>query len=153
MSMELYIISDERLAAIDAWQRAIDADGYALRLSTSMPLTDVNGTLPVVINRKSTVFECTPLSIETLLAEFPDIHFSRRWTYVLALRWGGDIDAGVAAYMAAASYAKATSGVILDGEEGTVISAERARAIASEIDRDRSTVDAALRMVMNHYKK
>lgn len=42
MSVELYVFSDAALDSISDWQKAIDAEGFALRLSDDGPLAELN---------------------------------------------------------------------------------------------------------------
>jgi hypothetical protein len=56
MSMEVYVLSGDQLESIGAWQRAIDARGFPLRLSTERIFADLRGALPAVIDGKSTAF-------------------------------------------------------------------------------------------------
>ena len=51
------------------------------------------------------------------MAESPGLDFGHEWTHALSFRWGADIYASPAAYMAGAAYAKATDGIVLDCEE------------------------------------
>jgi hypothetical protein len=110
MSMEVYVLSDEQLPSIEAWQQSIDAAGFALRLSTERPFAALRGALPVILGDRASSFECDHWDAATLMAEMPDVAFGRPWAYALAFRWGADIDGGAAAYMAAAAYATATGG-------------------------------------------
>jgi len=64
-----------------------------------------------------------------------DIDFGRRWTQTLAFRFGGDFHALWGAYAAAAAYAKATEGVVLDGESGEVLAPDNAARAARDIER------------------
>lgn len=153
MSMELYILSDIKLASIGDWQKSIDEDGQKLRLSTARLFNDLHGGLPVTIGSTKTAFECDHWEVEDVIDGSPNIRFGRRWKYALAFRWGGDIDAGVAAYAAAASYAKATDGVILDCEEGQIISPQRALEISNEIAGGRAQIEAAVRMATEMFQK
>jgi hypothetical protein len=153
MSMELYIFSDRRLTSIGAWQRAIDTQGFPLRLSAGIPFTAVQGALPVKFRDKPTSFECDHWKASTLIAESPDIDFGRQWKCALAFRWGSDVYAGISAYMAGSAYAKATDGVLLDCEEGKIISAQRAAEIGFEMERGIPMIEAAVRKVMEQFRR
>jgi hypothetical protein len=87
------------------------------------------------------------------MAESPHIDFGRRWKHALVLRWGSDPYAGAAAYLAGSAYAKATGGVLLDCEEGKIISAQRAAEIGFELERGIPMIEAALRKVMEQFRK
>lgn len=153
MSLEIYVLSDQMLTSISKWQIAIDASGFPLRLSTENAFDTLRGALPVRLNDRLTAFECDHCSATDLINDYSDIDFGRSWSKALAFRWGGDIDAGVAAYAAAASYAQATGGVILDCEEGDIISPQRAGEIAAEIDASRADVAAAVRKALEQMQK
>lgn len=43
MSMELFVLSDRRLASIAEWQRAINAESFPLRLSPETPFEELDG--------------------------------------------------------------------------------------------------------------
>jgi hypothetical protein len=135
MSMELYVMSDVQLASIAAWQQAIDASSFRLRLSEARPFSELRGVLPVQLSGRQTAFECGHWDAADFIAEASDIDFGHRWKYALAFRWTGNPYEGIAAYMAAGAYAKATGGVILDCEEGKIILPERAGEIAQDIER------------------
>jgi hypothetical protein len=154
MSMELYILSDVKAPSIAAWQQAIDARGFDLQLSTQWALADLNGALPVRIKGAEATFECVHWDAAPLIAELAEdeIEFDRPWTYVLALRWGIEIPACVAAYYAAAGYADATGGVIFDCEEAKIISTQRAADIAREIDEQAPMIEAAVARVTAQYR-
>jgi hypothetical protein len=153
MSMEIYVLSDRRLASVDAWQKAIDQGGFPLRLSTETPLAKLHGALPVVLERLQTAFECDHRSATALMAETPSVDFGRAWTYALAFRWGGDVYAGASAYAAAAAYAAATGGAVLDCQEGKLISADRAADVSRELTGGKAVVDEAIRWVVEQFKK
>jgi hypothetical protein len=153
MSMEIYVVSDQRLGSVDAWQKAIDESGVALRLSTATPFEDLHGALPVVLDQRQTTFECDHWNATELMAETPNVAFGRAWTCALAFRWGGDVYAGASAYAAAAAYAAATGGVVFDCQEGKLISTQRAIERSRELEHSKSVVDEAVRRVMEQFKK
>ncbi|MBI3699281.1 MAG: hypothetical protein HY242_02385 [Afipia sp.] len=145
MSMELYVLSDRRLESIDAWQFAIDANGFPLRLSSDMAFEKLHGVLPAWLNGRQTAFECGHWDAAELMAESPDIDFGSRWKYALSFRWGSNVYDGIAAYIAGGAYAKATRGVLLDCEENKIISSKRAGEIAGELERGIPLMEEAMR--------
>lgn len=153
MSMELYVLSDRQLESIAAWQIAIDASHFPLRVSLSTPFARLNGVLPVQLGDRQTVFECVHWNAAELMAELADIDFGRRWKFVLAFRWTGNPYEGIAAYMAAGAYAKATGGIVFDCEEGKIISPERAGEIAREIERDIPMIEEMVRKAVEKIRK
>lgn len=154
MSMEIYVLSDRRLESIGDWQEAIDKVGLSLRLSTATPFSDLHGALPVVLGQRATAFECDHCNAKELMDDPPaEVDFDRAWTYALAFRWGADIYASASAYAAAAAYAAATDGVVLDCEEGQLISPQRAAEISRELEQSQPLIDEAMRRLMEQYQK
>ena len=47
MSMELHVLSDRPLNSVVEWQRAIDREGFQLRLSSDIQFATASGMLPV----------------------------------------------------------------------------------------------------------
>ena len=153
MSMELYILSNRRLSSIGEWQRAIDVQGFPLQLSDWAPFATVHGALPVKFRDKATSFECDHCNAKQVIAEWSAIDFGRHWQHALAFRWGGDTYAGAAAYLAGSAYAQATGGVLLDCEEAKIISARRAAEIGFDLERSIPMIEAAVRKVVEQFRK
>src|SRR5262245_49287240 len=107
MAMELFVLSDRRLASIAEWQQAITAEGFPLVLSTETPFETLDGFLPAQFGEKPSGFECTHWDARDLIDGHPKVDFGHRWLHVLAFRWGGsNIFETPAAYIAGAAYAK-----------------------------------------------
>lgn len=153
MSMEVYVLSDQQLPSISAWQQAIDAAGSTLRLSTDRPIDELHGALPVTFDGRASSFECDHWNAAELMAEMPDVGFGRRWAFALAFRWGADFDAGASVYMAASAYASATGGQMFDCEEGRLISLERAGEIARDFIRTKPMVEEMIRQAFDKPRK
>ncbi len=148
MSMELYVLSDRRLKSIADWQAAISAEGFPVSLTTGVPLEELNGIFPVQLGGQLTDFECVHWRGPEVMAEMADVDFGHPWVHVLALRWGADLYAGPAAYMAAAAYAKAAGGVLFDCEEGKIITPKQAARIGRELEQAIPEAQAFLRRLM-----
>jgi hypothetical protein len=136
MSIEIYVLSDRCLQSIDAWQQAIDSEGFDLRLDTSRPLAALGGHLPAQRGDQHAGFECDHWDPADIFNNCDDIDFGHRWSKVLAFRFGGDFHALWGAYAAAAAYARATGGVVFDSEAGEVFSPDQAAQAARDIERD-----------------
>lgn len=136
MSIEIFVLSDRRLASMAEWQRAIDAEGFDLKLDASSPFEQLNGHLPAHRGAQHAGFECDHSDPADVMESCTGIDFGRRWTQALAFRFGGDFHALWGAYAAAAAYAKATEGVVLDGESGEVLTPDNALAAAHDLERD-----------------
>jgi len=141
MSIEIYVLSDRRLASIAEWQQAIDREGFALRLSTEASFDALGGHLPAQWGDKHAGFECDHWKGSAVIDEIPDVEFGRRWKHALGFRFGGDYGALLGAYAAAAAYARATDGVVFDGESGEVLTPEKAVQAARDIERDLPKVE------------
>lgn len=89
------------------------------------PFEELDGILPVHLGDRRTSFECVHWDARVLMAESPGLDFGHEWTHALSFRWGADIYASPAAYMAGAAYAKATDGIVLDCEEYRIFTPQR----------------------------
>lgn len=136
MSIEIFVLSDRRLAAMAEWQQAIDSEGFTLKLDASRPFEAMSGYLPAQRDEQEAGFECDHWDPSEIIENCPDIDFGRAWTQALAFRFGGDFHALWGAYAAAAAYARATGGVLFDGESGEVLPPDKAAEIARDIERD-----------------
>lgn len=150
--MELYVFSDRRVASIAEWQEAIDAEGFKLWLSSDRPMDALQGMLPVRLGDRRTVFECDHWDVGALISESPDINFDHSWKNALAFRWGADLYAGPAAYMAGAAYAKVAGGIVFDCEEHRIISPQRAAEIARDLERSLPEIEAVVARVVARLK-
>jgi hypothetical protein len=142
MAMEIFVLSDKELASIDEWQAAIDAQGYSLKLDTSTNFQAHAGFLPARLYGKLTGFECDHWPAAEFMAGDPDTDFGHDWKFVVAFRWIGDFNEMLAACMAAAAYADATEGVVLDDQEAKIRTAaeatEEARRLAAKYAKNAS---------------
>jgi hypothetical protein len=145
MAMELFVLSDRQLESIGAWQAAIDAEKFPLRLNDDRPLDVLKGFLPVLLRGIRTGFECGHWSAEVFIRGRPDVNFGHKWGYVLTFRWGGDLNQLQSAWMAAAAYAKATGGIVFDDEEGKVHTTAEALEMVKDIERGIPIAEAFLR--------
>jgi hypothetical protein len=134
MSLEFSVLSDRRLGSTAEWQQAIDAEGFPLRLDPACVLAEASGFFPAHFGEKLTGFECYHDDAAEMIASYPDIDFGRPWAHALGLRIIGDENELRAAFMAATAYARATGGVVWDGESGEVMSPDRAAEVTREID-------------------
>jgi hypothetical protein len=144
MAMELFVLSDRELNSIAEWQAAIEAQGFALKLDDTDFETH-SGFLPAKLNGKLTGFECDHWAADEFMRENSDINFGHNWRFVLAFRWIGDFNELLAVSIAAAAYATATSGVVLNDQEGILRTAVEALDEARHIERDMPRLEAIAR--------
>jgi hypothetical protein len=135
MSVELMVLSERRVASMPDWQQAIDMEGLSVTLAADASIEMLDGFLPVRSSDTQTGFECDHCEVEEILTLYPNVNFGRRWSYGLVFRWGGDLDACLAASISAAAYAKASGGVVFDPQEGSVTSFQEAFIQAKEMRR------------------
>jgi hypothetical protein len=130
MAMELWVLSDKQLNSIAEWQSAIDIEGFPLKLSEKLQFEKLDGFLPSHLRGDLTGFECNHWNASEFMRDASDIDFGHDWKYVLAFRWGGNFNELRAAWIAGASYAQATGGVVFDDQEGKIRNAAEAREVA-----------------------
>jgi hypothetical protein len=136
--MEICVLSDVRLNSLSEWQHAIDAEGFALRLSGAKPFAELRGLLPSYLHNQKTAFECHHVPAKEMIDTYDNIEFEHEWKYVLAFVWGGDFTAMQAAWMAATAYARATSGAVFDEEAGEILTAVDALTVVQDMTRRRA---------------
>ena len=127
MSIELSVLSDRALATTAEWQRALDAD---------VVLGEASGFFPARLGDRLTGFECYHKDAAELIENYPEFDFGKPWTCALGFRVGGNFTELFAAFMAATAYARATGGIVWDGESGEVMSPDRSREVTRSIERD-----------------
>ena len=136
MSIEVVVFSDRRLASTQEWQRALEAEGFPLRLDAEVVLSEASGFFPAHFGDKLTGFECYHDDAAEMIESNPDFDFGKPWMCALDLRVGGDFSELLAAFMAATAYARATGGIVWDGESGEVMPPDRAAQVTRELERD-----------------
>lgn len=135
MSMEISVLSDVQLNSMSEWQQAIDAEGFALRLSGNRSFAKLGGFLPSYLQNEKTAFECHHVPAKELIDTYDNIEFGHDWKYALAFVWGGNLAEMQAAWMAAASYAQATGGVVFDEEAGELLKPSEALVVIQNMTR------------------
>ena len=145
MALELFVLSDKQLDLLDAWQAAIDGEGFPVRLTSDRPMDALKGFLPVLLRGIQTGFECDHWRAEVFMRERSNVDFGHEWRYALAFRWGGDFNQLQSAWMAAAAYAKATGGIVFDDEDGKIHTAVEARDVVQDMDRGLPIIEGILR--------
>jgi len=126
--MELMVLSDRLLPSIADWQDAIATEGVRVTLLTEFPIGELDGFVPVRSNNIMTGFECYHCDAQEIFEQYPDMRFGRGWRNGFIFRWSGNLDECLAAYAAAAAYAKASDGVLFDPQEGSLLSWQEALA-------------------------
>jgi hypothetical protein len=138
MSMEIHILSDRLLTSIAAWQAAIDAEGFDLKLDQEVQLQTTSGFVPAMLHGKLSGFECYHDDFRELKASYSDVPYFKScpdWKQVLSFRWGSLAHEGVSVFMASAAYAKATEGVVYDPEDGKILTQKEVRALVGVFEK------------------
>jgi hypothetical protein len=153
MSMELHILSDRQLNSVAEWQRAIDAQGFPLRLASDVLFATASGLLPATLENNKTGFECYHDDAMKTMRFLGVSNFSHFWKYAPGLRWGADFSTLEAAWMAATAYAAATAGIIFDHEEGRVFTPQQGRELVAKFVSDRPRIKAFLEDIERQFSK
>lgn len=144
MAMEICVLSDERLDSVAEWQKAINAEGFPLRLSDADP----SRNLIAYLRDEETSIEYDIHDFSELKDAYRHVNFGRNWRYAVAFTWSSDFAEEIAAWMAATAYASATDGVIFDEQEGKLFTPDESRQITCGIEERRPELEAALRNFM-----
>jgi hypothetical protein len=119
MSMSIHVFSNRPVSSMAEWQAAIDGDGFDALLYKPAVFEELRGFLPVRLDGAGTGFEVDHDDAAELSRELIDQGWDvgGPWTHALSFRFGGDTRELIAAFSAAASYARITDGVVFEGEE------------------------------------
>ena len=77
--MRLFVFSDRQVSSIAEWQRAIEAEGFALRFSTTGPADELSGSVAAKLGNDDAGFECNQESSADIMARYPDVDFGHAW--------------------------------------------------------------------------
>lgn len=138
MSMEIHVLSDKRLPSIAAWQQAIDAEGFDLKLNPEVEFDKASGFLPALLRGKQSGFESYHDDPRELMESYADVPYFKScpaWKHALSFRWGSLAHEGVSVFMAAAAYAKATDGVVYEPEESKALTLDEVRQLVRDFEK------------------
>lgn len=148
MAMQICVLTDERIESSVQWQKAIDSEGFSLRLSDA----DATRNLAAYLGEEETSIEYDVHDFRELKDAYNHINFGHDWRYAIAFTWSSDFAEELAAWMAATAYAEVTTGVIFDEQEGKVFSPEEARQVTREIQRRRPEMERVIRSYIEGVK-
>ena len=135
MSIEIFVLSNRQIVSLEVWQQAINNEGLQLTLSVDGPVDELHGFLPVELEGLASGFECDHCDVHEIAELYPDVDLGQNWKEALAFNSQG-FEEDLAAYQAAAAYAKATDGIVFDPQESLVMSPQQAFAVASQYKAD-----------------
>jgi hypothetical protein len=138
MSMQICVLTESRLGSIAEWQKAIEAEGFPLRLSDADP----NRNLAARLGDEETSIEYGIYDFLELKEAYNHVSFGRDWAYAIAFTWASDFAEEIAAWMAATAYAHATNGVVFDEQEGKIFTPEESLKITHEIEQRRPRLES-----------
>lgn len=120
MSMELHVFCPARkLPDIRAWQAAIDAHGFDVKLAPDTDVSTTSGFVPAVFKDRDSGFEFDISPASELVDVYPDLaELLHDMDMVGNFRWGGDLDELACTLAAAAALTSLTSGLWFDPQEG-----------------------------------
>jgi hypothetical protein len=141
MSMQICVLADSQIGPLSEWQKAINAEGFPLRLSDA----DSTRNLGAQLRDEETSIEYGIYDFGELKDTYKHVNFGRDWKYVITFTWSSDFAEEIAAWMAATAYARAISGIIFDEQEGKIFTPTESLEITRDIERRRPELEAALR--------
>ncbi len=131
MSMEIHVLFRGKLPTKAALQTALRELGFPFSIKPATgSLERQKGYMPMLLNKDDTgvefdVFEGRD-AVEEIGGEDVDPQFDRVGNF----RWGGDETEGAAALCSAAALASILDGVVFEEQEGRLLTAEEALALA-----------------------
>jgi hypothetical protein len=144
MAMELFVFSDKRLETITDWNATLVEMGFGVVIEDSRRIAELSGSQPTKLRGRDVWIEYDHFDPTKFFEEQDYVRKERNWKYLLAFRFGGDLYALTAVYMAAAAYAKATDGAVLDEYEPVFRSWQQVVQMAVDNDRDTPRIEALI---------
>jgi hypothetical protein len=144
MAMELFVFSDQQLQTTSEWNEVLAEIGFEVLIEDEK-ISDLGGHQPTKFRGRDVWIEYDHFDPDKFFNEQDYVKKERDWKYLLAFRWGSDIYAHPAVFMAAAAYAKATDGVVLDEWEPIFRRWEEVAEMGRQADRDTPKLEAWLR--------
>lgn len=148
MSMEIYLLTNERINSTKAWQDATDALGFDVRFLDNQPLQAKTTRIRAECRSKPVLMELEQVSLATVRDLFPDVIFPDDVTNVHALFWSKTLEGGLAAYQATAAYIGLASGLMIDTEEGKLNNPARAVELARDMAARMPLLEEAMESIL-----
>ena len=144
MAMELFVFSDKRPETIMEWNTTLAEMGFSVVIDDSRSIAELSGSQPTKLRDRNVWIEYDHFDPAKFFEGQDYVRMERDWKYLLAFRFGGDLYALTAVLMAAAAYAKATDGVVLDEYEPVFRSWQQVAQMAIDNDRDTPRIEALM---------
>lgn len=144
MSMEIYLLTDATVPTTHAWQSAIDALGFDVRLLDDKPLQTKEVRLRAEYLKMPVLMEISRSSVAELRETFSRVAFPEHIAHVHILRWSISFEGTIAAYQAAAAYVGLVKGLMIDSEEGKLKTPDQTIELARGMAADMAVAQDAL---------
>jgi hypothetical protein len=133
MSMEIYLLTNETIPSLQAWQSIVDALKFDVRFVDQRELPTKEIRIKAECQGKPVLLEIERVDLAYMRDIFPDVEFPDGVSFVHTLRWNKTLEGGLAAYEAAAAYIGAVKGLMIDTEENELKTPARAIEIARDM--------------------
>lgn len=144
MSMEIYLLTDATVPTTHAWQSAIDALGFDVRLLDDKSLQTKEVRLRAEYLKMPVLMEISRSSVAELRETFSRVAFPEHIAHVHILRWSISFEGTIAAYQAAAAYVGLVKGLMIDSEEGKLKTPDQTIELARGMAADMAVAQDAL---------
>jgi hypothetical protein len=135
MSMELHVLSNQRLDSLSTWQHSIDMQKFPLRIESRGLIDTTKGFVAAECGGVKTGLEIHHDDPAELARTYKGFDLGGPWRCVLSLRWGADLVAMRSAWVAAAAYA-AWIGGVFDPQQSKTLAPQHARRYLQEIEQN-----------------
>lgn len=148
MSMEIYLLTNETIPSLEAWQGAVDALKFEVRFVDQQELPTKEIRIKAECHGKPVLLEVERTNLADVRDTFPNVEFPDSVSFVHALRWSKTLEGGLAAYEAAAAYVGTVKGLMIDSEEGKLNTPTRSIKIARDMSAQMPMLQAAMARVL-----
>lgn len=148
MSMEIYLLTNEMVPSLRAWQDAAVALDFDIRFVGQEKLAAQQTKINAECRSKPVLLELQPTTLDYVRDTFPNIGFPDNVSCVQILRWNTTLEGGLAAYEAAAAYIGAVKGLLIDTEEGKLNTPARAIEVARTLAAQMPMLEATMSKIL-----
>jgi hypothetical protein len=134
MAMEIHVLFRGKLPSKAALQSALRELGFPFSIKPATgSLERQDGFMPMLLAREETGAEFDVFEGRAAVEEIGGKDVDARFDRVANFRWGGDMRECASAVCGAAALAKLVDGVVLEEEEGKLLSVDEAIEIARQV--------------------
>src|SRR5262249_2649434 len=136
---------DRQVSWIAEWQRAIEAEGFALRFSTTGPADELSGSVAAKLGNDDAGFECNQESSADIMARDPDVDFGHAWQFAKGLPQRSHLEVEYCSWIGAAIFAKVTGGKVFDPGADKLSTTKELLSSLREVEHDILQVEVELK--------